>query len=89
MCTGGNFAVNLDDARFSAVLTSPDFALDPTDPRYKQATAVVEGVKKRRGTKHSKQAAQAAAPTRPERAGPKQGDLQLMVAKLKKKKGGR
>lgn len=80
---GNDFAVNLDDSRFSAMLTSPEFALDPTDPRYKQATAVVEGVRKRRkrvdgnvapAPKSAKPVASAA-----------QGDLQMMVAKLKKK----
>lgn len=31
-----SFATNLDDPRFSALLTAPEFALDPTDPRFKQ-----------------------------------------------------
>lgn len=31
---------NLDDPRFSALFTSPEFALDPTDPQFKRCAAV-------------------------------------------------
>ena len=33
---GKAFQPNLQDARFKSLLTSADFALDPTDPRFKQ-----------------------------------------------------
>lgn len=83
--TGNEFAVDLDDSRFSAMLSQPEFALDPTDPRYKQATAVVEGVRKRR---HKQRGDGKAAPV-PKQAKPAasaaQGELQMMVAKLKTK----
>lgn len=80
---GNDFAVNLDDARFSAMLTSPEFALDPTDPRYKQATAVVEGVRKRR-KRGDDDVAPVPKSTKPVASAAK-GDLQMMVAKLKTK----
>lgn len=87
---GGDFAVNLDDARFAA-LTSHEFALDPTDPRYKQATTVVEGLKKRRSkkTKGTVRAAEEAAgkvvpqAARGSGSSAATGELQMMVAKLK------
>lgn len=77
---GNDFAVNLDDSRFSVMLTSPEFALDPTDPRYKQATAVVEGVRKRRKRGDDK-VPKAAQPE----ASAQNGELQMMISKLKKK----
>ncbi len=94
---GGDFAVNLDDTRFAA-LTSPEFALDPTDPRYKQATTVVEGLKKRRSkkTKGAPRAAEEPAAAKVKNARGEHGgkgssaaagELQMMVAKLKHKQG--
>lgn len=51
------FHVNLEDDRFRALFTSPDFALDPTDPRYgKQGAAA--GMAKQIAAKRLKQPAQ-------------------------------
>ena len=42
---GAKFAVDVKDTRFGALFTSPDFALDPTDPRYK-ATEGAKSIQK-------------------------------------------
>ena len=34
---GAGFAVNLDDPRFQDLYSAPEFAIDPTDPRYAKA----------------------------------------------------
>ena len=51
-CAGARFAVDVKDSRFDALFTSPDFALDPTDPRYKAtegAQSIQEEAVSRRG----------------------------------------
>ncbi len=45
LCAGSKFEVNVKDSRFDALFTSSDFALDPTDPRYK-ATEGAKSIQK-------------------------------------------
>jgi hypothetical protein len=49
--------VDIGDQRFEALFTSPDYALDPTDPRFKAgegAKSIQQETAKRRGSKPSK-----------------------------------
>ncbi len=39
-------SLNVKDSRFSALFNSADFALDPTDPRYKNAAGSVNVIRK-------------------------------------------
>jgi len=54
---GPGFKVDIGDQRFEALFTSPDFALDPTDPRFKAgdaAKSIQQESAKRRGGKLGK-----------------------------------
>ena len=47
----GAFKLNVEDSRFGELFTSPEFALDPTDPRYKDSQssqAIIKEATKRR-----------------------------------------
>jgi len=50
-----DFKPNLDDPRFSGLFTSPDYALDPTDPRYGKAGAGAAVVASEVARRRSKQ----------------------------------
>ena len=96
--SGAGFKVNLDDPRFKSLLTAPEFALDPTDPRFAKAgpgaVQIAAEVTKRRG---KKSASAAALQSRGVEEGGKEpgagagagsgskADLKFMVASLKRK----
>jgi hypothetical protein len=99
-----DFKPDLDDPRFSGLFTSPDYALDPTDPRYGKAgtgaAVVASEVAKRRSKqlvgKEGRRAVEGGEEgeemeTRRSGGGEigGRGDLKLMVASLKRKVSGR
>lgn len=60
-----NFNLDMNDERFGALFTSPDFALDPTDPRYKateSTRSIQSAAAHKKGSLHSSKAAPAVAP---------------------------
>ncbi|KAG2482679.1 hypothetical protein HYH03_018414 [Edaphochlamys debaryana] len=88
------FDVNLSDPRFGAMFESADFALDPTDPRFKKMQArdkVLQEVTKRRseGEREGRARAPGAKGEQQEQVakpgGKEGGELRAMVAKLKRK----
>lgn len=96
LLAGHGLALDTTDARFQPMFTSPDFALDPTDPRYKQleatgATARVAAERRRREQQPQDQRAGAApAGPRTPTAWQSNGNtdsrqLQAVVAQLKRK----
>ena len=93
----GDFQVNLNDPRFARLFTSHDFALDPTDPRFKTqdgAAAIAAERAKRvpRSGRRSHGGGGAAGPGAPgasseeKRKAAEKLELNAMVAKLKAKK---
>lgn len=88
--------LNMKDPRFQDVFENPEFALDPTDPRFakagKGATKLVSEAARRRSTKKKNAPMQDLPPSQGERPDGKIGshvkpkaDLKLMVASLKRK----
>jgi hypothetical protein len=94
---GAGFAVDLDDPRFKGLFASPDFALDPTDPRFAKAgpnaaRMASEVAKRRSAMVGARQSAFADKSTVPKamnaastRTKDSNGELKLMVASLKRK----
>lgn len=95
---GAGFAVDLDDPRFKGLFASPDFALDPTDPRFAKAgpnaARIASEVAKRRsamvGARQSAAADKETTIPKPMNAASTKdkesnGELKLMVASLKRK----
>lgn len=94
---GAGFKVNLEDPRFKELITAPEFALDPTDPRFAKAgpgtAAIATEVAKRRSTKLNRNTAAGAEGKKKEGGkgegqgveGGNKADLKFMVASLKRK----
>lgn len=78
-----------EDPRFSALLTSNLYALDPTDPRYKAAgDSLVRKVKDLRRAGEAKPAASRPRPAGPAASKPEGGEnLRSIVDSLKRKAG--
>ncbi len=72
-------ALDTSDARFAALFTRPEFALDPTDPRIKgtRAADIIRNEARRRAASAAKTHADASAPD----------DFASVVKKLKRKAG--
>ncbi|KAK9840918.1 hypothetical protein WJX81_000303 [Elliptochloris bilobata] len=92
--TGAVFQPDLADPRFAPLFGNPDFALDPTDPRFGKATgaaAVAAAVAKKRGARADAAAPREQpappAPAAGEPAAKRGRELQAMVTALKRKAG--
>ena len=95
--SGAGFKVNLEDPRFTELLTAPEFALDPTDPRFAKAgpgAAVIASEVAKRRSKKLKSNGAAATEERKKsdvkdgegaQEGRSKADLKFMVASLKRK----
>jgi hypothetical protein len=88
--------LNMKDPRFQDVFENPEFALDPTDPRFAKAgrgaTKLVSEAARRRSTKKKNVPKQDLVPSQEEVTNRQNGsqtkpkaDLKLMVASLKRK----
>jgi hypothetical protein len=84
--------LNMDDPRFKEVFENPEFALDPTDPRFaksgKAATKLATEVAKRRSQKRRSKATTDTVEEYDKKIDSKssdKADIKLMVASLKRK----
>ncbi|POS70754.1 hypothetical protein DHEL01_v210855 [Diaporthe helianthi] len=86
-----NFKIDAGDDRFKALFEEHEFAIDPSDPKFKAASGMKQLVEE--GRKKRKYGAGSDGPEEPKEKKPKKAkagqDLDSLVTSLKKKAGGK
>lgn len=87
-----NFKINAGDDRFKALFEEHEFAIDPSDPKFKAASGMkqlVEEGRKKRKHDGDRGGAEEAREKKPKKAKAGGQDLDSLVTSLKKKAGGK